>query len=178
MTETPTDGGSTERPGRRWTVETKAILGHPLVLLVATAIISGLLVPRLTAQWQERDQQLDVRKDLAARVSRTVGELFTATQFAQVKSGRAPLPADEQQRLDDAYRKWLVESAVLAAELTAYYRNDALEADWQRCELVTEAHYAQLGRSDPSRRRAYLTAVATEARYPATVDLTDDAAMA
>jgi len=60
------------------------LLAHPLTLLLVTAVVSGLLVPRLTQQWQDHQQQLDTRRDFAARVSRTVGEIFIATQLVEV----------------------------------------------------------------------------------------------
>ena len=88
------------------------LLAHPLTLLLVTAVVSGLLVPRLTQQWQDHQQQLDTRRDFAARVSRTVGEIFVATQLVQVGT-----EYQSQEEFDAAYVRWEVESAVVSVEL-------------------------------------------------------------
>ena len=142
-------------------------LGHPLVLLLVTAAISGLLVPRLTQEWQEQQQEVTVRRDFAARVSRTVGEVFIATQLAQVGAG-----SQTQDELDAAYVQWEVESSVLGAELRAYYPGESLHSAWHGCAELATAYYTQLGIADDAGRRRNLDEVHRALDLPADVDLT------
>jgi hypothetical protein len=144
------------------------LLAHPLTLLLVTAVVSGLLVPRLTQQWQDHQQQLDTRRDFAARVSRTVGEIFIATQLVEVGA-----KSQSQEEFDDAYVRWEVESAVLGAELRAYYRAESLHQAWDHCYRLATAYYAQVGFRDPTRRSQYLQEVHDDLDLPDDVDLAD-----
>lgn len=144
------------------------LLAHPLTLLVVTAAVSGLLVPRLTQQWQDHQQQVDIRRDFAARVSRTVGEIFVASQLAQVGA-----LSQSQEDFDAAYVRWEVESAVLGAELRAYYPAESLHRAWSRCTQLATAYYTQVGIPDPGRRARYLQSVQQQLDLPNDVDLTD-----
>ena len=147
-------------------------LGHPLILLLVTAAVSGVLVPQLTQQWQDQQQQVVTRRDFAARVSRTVGEIYIATYKAEVDPA-SETTEETQAQLDDAYFRWEIESAVLEAELRAYYPEDSLHDAWRRCTELYEAYYAQLGIWDAVRRREYLEGVHRRFALPAAIDLTD-----
>lgn len=153
----------------RWSPEAVSkLLAHPLVLLLVTAAVSGLLVPRLTQQWQEQQEEINIRRDFAARVSRAVGEFFISTQLAQVGA-----QSQSQEEFDEAYVRWEVESAVLGAELRAYYTAEAVHADWARCDELATAYYVQVGIGEPEERRRYLQQIQQNLRVRAAVDLTD-----
>lgn len=145
-----------------------ALLAHPLTLLLVAAAVSGLLVPRLTQQWQDHQQEVETRGELAARVSRTVGEITVATQLAQVGA-----PSQTQEDFDAAYVRWEVESAVLGAELRAYYREESLHRAWSRCTRLATAYYVQVGIDDAARRERYLREVQADLGLPDDVDLVD-----
>jgi hypothetical protein len=151
----------------RWERVEKAF-GHPLVLLLVTAAVSGLLIPHLTQQWQEQQQQVTIRRDFAARASRIVGEMFIATQLAQVGA-----QSQSQEDFDAAYVRWEVESSVLSAELRAYYPAERVHVAWHNCGALTTAYYTQAGIADPIRRDRYLEEIRQELHLPADVDLTD-----
>ena len=163
----PADGPAREKAAGRSGGGVVRLLAHPLTLLLVTAVVSGLLVPRLTQQWQDHQQQLDTRRDFAARVSRTVGEIFVVSQLAQNRAESLT-----QEEFDDAYVRWEIESAVLSAELRAYYRAESLHQAWNRCYQLAEANYAQVGMSDPT-RRANLQKLHDNLDLPNDVDLSD-----
>jgi hypothetical protein len=101
-------------------------------------------------------------------VSRTVGEFFIATQLAQVDA-----QSQSQEEFDAAYVRWEVESAVLGAELRAYYPSEALHTEWARCDDLATAYYVQLGISDDQRRRSYLQQVQQNLHLQPNSDLTN-----
>ena len=168
VSESASSPTQSEQANRGWLERVGKALGHPLVLLLVTAAVSGLLVPQLTQQWQEQQQQVAVRRDFAARVSRTVGEIFIATQLAQVGA-----VSQSQEEFDAAYVRWEVESSVLGAELRAYYPDESLHDAWHRCAELATAYYTQLGIVDDAQRRQYLDEVHRELGLPANVDLAD-----
>jgi hypothetical protein len=130
-------------------------LGHPLVLLVIGALLSGLLVPRLTQRWQDQRKALEIRAELVERVTRVVSDIFTATQFAQVGA-----TSQTQADFDAAYRNWQRDKAVLTALLGAYFRDSGVDDAWRRVRTLATAYYVQIGIHDDERRRAYLQTVA------------------
>ena len=140
-----------------------------MTLLLVTAVVSGLLVLRLTQQWQDHQQALDTGRYFAGRVARTVGEIFVATQIAQSPFGES----QSQEEFDNAYKHWEVESAVLGAELRAYYRAESLPQAWDQCYRLTTAYYAQAGIPNPTRRASYLQEVHDDLDLPDNVDRAD-----
>lgn len=131
-----------------------AVLGHPLVVLLIGALLTGLLIPRLTQRWQDQRKALETKADLIERVSRAVAEIFVATQFAHVGA-----TTQSQERFDDAYRAWQQEKVVLTSLLRAYFRSEELDQRWLRCRAVATAYYVQIGIADPDRRAGYLRTV-------------------
>ncbi|MFS0703792.1 hypothetical protein AB6N23_04650 [Cellulomonas sp. 179-A 9B4 NHS] len=162
---TPGDGDGRPRSALRTVGE---LLEHPMTLLLVTAAVSGLLVPHVTQQWQDHQAQLEIRRDLAARTARVVGEMQVATELAEVGAA-----SQDQAELDAAWVRWRVESEVLGAELAAYFGSDALRRAWERCVALTTAHYVLSGIQDPGGRAQYLAGVRRAVGYPADVDLAD-----
>jgi hypothetical protein len=93
--------------------------------------------------------------------------MFIATQLAQVGAS-----SKTQEEFDAAYVRWEIESAVLGAELRAYYPGDSVHTEWTRCAELTSAYYAQSGMKDRDRRNRYLQDVQQRIDLPADVDLT------
>ena len=149
--------------------EIAELAGHPLVLLVAGAVLSGWLVPRVTRRWQDRRAALDVKVQLVERVSAAVTDLFTATQFAQVGAA-----SQTQADLDAAYRTWQRERAMVTSLLTAYFRDDDVHHAWVRCRTLVTAYYVQTGISERIRRSAYLAAVERGLAMTPPVDRSED----
>lgn len=136
------------------------VLKHPLFLLLAGAVLSGLLIPRLTQRWQDQRKALELKAALIERAARAVTSMFMAVQFAMV-GAKSQTEAD----LDSAYRSWQQEKAVLTALLSAYFSNPRVDDAWRRCRALTTAYYVQAGihRADGSGadvRQAYLARVA------------------
>jgi hypothetical protein len=157
-----------DRRRRRLVEDLRDSLKHPMTLLLVTAAVSGVLVPFVTQQWQEQRSQLEIRRELAARAAKTVGEMQVSTEMAEV--GAVSLG---QEEFDAAYVRWRVESAVLGAELAAYFPSEALAQAWDRCVALTTAYYVQSGIEQPERRGQYLTEVRDDEGYADEIDLGD-----
>src|SRR5829696_1273222 len=84
------------------------LLRHPLVTLLVGAALTGLVVPRITRQWQLRQKRLEVKTALVAELSELVMRFLMAVQFVHVRAA-----SFSQESFDSAYRDWEVGSAVL-----------------------------------------------------------------
>ncbi len=130
------------------------VLGHPLVILIAGAFLTGWLIPRITRRWQDQRKALEIKADQIERVTSAVTEIFTATQFAQLGA-----ESQTQEEFDEAYRTWQHDKAVLTHLIRVYFRSNALDNQWLRCRALATAYYVQVGIQDPEGRRQWLERV-------------------
>lgn len=116
------------------------LLSHPLVVLAAGAVLTGLLIPLITRRWQDQRKALEIKTDLIERVSCAVSDIFTATQFASVGAA-----SQSQEKFDEAYRTWCQQRVVLTSLIRAYFDSEDLHRAWLRCRACTTAYYVQSG---------------------------------
>lgn len=125
-----------------------SLFAHPLVLLLVGVLVTSVLVPRFTRQWQNRDKELDVKTTLVADISESVTDFVLAVQFAELAS-----VSQSQADFDRAYRQWEVDSAAIESKLQAYFPRSDIPEEWRRYSLVVSDFYALSGVSDPADRR-------------------------
>src|SRR5215207_8776119 len=65
------------------------LLRHPLVTLLVGAALTGLVVPRITRQWQLRQKRLEVKTVLVAELSELVMRFLMAVQFVHPRSAKS-----------------------------------------------------------------------------------------
>jgi hypothetical protein len=104
----------------------RQILAHPLVLLIVGAWISGLMIPRITQGWQDRQKALEIRTELVSAMSEDATTMLTSIQEVR-RHPRATLNRDEFSR---EFTQWTAKSAVTLAKVQAYFPNTTLQRDW------------------------------------------------
>jgi hypothetical protein len=122
-------------------------LAHPLFLLLAGAVLTGLLIPALTRRWQNRQKALELKTELIGEISESITEMVMAVQFVHLGA-----TSMDQQRFDEAYREWEARSAVIGTKLQAYFPKTAIPAEWNRLSEVVTDFYALEGVSDEKQR--------------------------
>jgi hypothetical protein len=115
----------------------QAVLRHPLTTLAFGAILTGIVVPRITRGWQLRQKRLEVKVALVTELSERVVRFLMAIQFVRMRAKSLT-----QEQFDEAYREWQVGSRVLATKLEAYLVDGDLAAEWLRFADAMEAFYA------------------------------------
>ncbi len=124
----------------------KALLAHPLTLLVVGALLSSLLIPSWTKQWQDRQSELQVKVDLVDRIDSSVTEMMMSIQFTVVGAA-SQSPAE----YDAAYRQWEIDRRLIQSQLRAYYPEEHLAEDWYaHSEQITD-FYVQSSSNNPNR---------------------------
>lgn len=136
------------------------LLRHPLLLLAAGAMLTGLLVPSITRRWQDRQKELEVKTGLVAEMSETFMTIVLEIQFVRVRrelrqAGLLAESAEEvaarQAKFDDAYHAWEVKSAVTEAKLQAYFPGSDIPEEWVRVSEAVTNLYALEGQGDQDR---------------------------
>jgi hypothetical protein len=101
-----------------------AWLSHPLVVTFAGAILASILVPLFTRQWQDRQKELDLKRDLVQQIA---GSSTTAVRGAiSLEKGRLRAAGgdagegaqDVYATLDDA---WLTQRSTTLSLIATYF---------------------------------------------------------
>jgi hypothetical protein len=160
------------------------VLGHPLLLLLVGAIVSSYLIPALTRSWQNHEKELDLKASLAAEMSEKATDFVMAVQFYKLNTQGLDLGAasqavrrDAAKQLDDLnrrYRRWEIDSAVIASRLRAYFADPEISADWRALAATITSFYAIEGETDVGRSAPQIEAVLREVRQIPVGDFGDD----
>lgn len=88
---------------------TARFLGHPLVITLAGGVIAALVLPLLTRGWQDRQRELELKRDLVTQIAE-----------ASTVAVRRGIVADSPGR-SAARREWLVQRSITNAILATYF---------------------------------------------------------
>jgi hypothetical protein len=112
-------------------------VGPKLFLTLVAAGVSALLIPWITAKWQDHKQQLELRTTLASDMSRAYTGVIVTGRFVTggliysgSDSGKADTAAS-QNAWTGALHDWLVESGTIAAQLEGRYPESSIAAEWR-----------------------------------------------
>jgi hypothetical protein len=59
----------------------KETLSHPMLLLIVGAIISSLIIPYFTRQWQDHQKELELISDLSDQINKVVSDALTISDL-------------------------------------------------------------------------------------------------
>jgi hypothetical protein len=119
----------------------------PLLAVVLTAAVSGLVVPEITRHWQDHEKELQLKTGLVDGVNETIMSMLVAIQSVDHGSGIS------QAKLDDAYDKWEVQRAMLSGKFKAYFPDEQIGQKFDRLtDAITEL-YALSSTTDPGFRQ-------------------------
>lgn len=127
-------------------------LRHPFAILVATAAISGLLVPSITQEWREQSRKADVKANLITDAGKAVASILTASQFSEFGG-----ESRNQKEINRIFQVWEIEHVVVSSRIRAYLLDPTLAADWDRFSRMLRLAYAS-GAHNP-RRSEYLASL-------------------
>jgi hypothetical protein len=125
-------------------------LRHPFVILVATAIISGLLIPFITQEWHEQSRKADVKASLITDAGKAVANILTASKFSEFAGKRR-----NKAELERIFLEWEIEHSAVSSKIRAYLLDPTLAKDWERFSHMLRFAYAS-GVDNPQRIE-YLT---------------------
>jgi hypothetical protein len=137
----------------------KNILSNPLLLLLVGALVTGLLAPYITKQWQNQQKELEIKTDLLRRITQSVTSLLVTGydfEIAQcVKSGQCNVSVgisnDTMLKYRNQYSNWSITSAVIESDLAAYFPESQISEEWRRFANLTTLYYGLLAESPPYR---------------------------
>jgi hypothetical protein len=87
------------------------LLGHPLVITLFGAVLAALVLPPLTRSWQDRQKELELKRDLASQIAK-------ASTVAVRRGIVAGAPGRKAAR-----NEWLVQRSITNAIVATYFPN-------------------------------------------------------
>jgi hypothetical protein len=119
------------------------VLGHPLVILLAGTLPTGLLVHTISKRRQRLEKALEINVGLVTAITERVTEFLMAVQFAEPRAHGHP-----QQQFDAALKDW----EVGAMGIRASSRRTSRIPHWRRAGGRSprgDAFYALAGSGRP-----------------------------
>ncbi len=116
-------------------------LKHPFVLLIVGALISSLIVPYFTHQWQDNQKQLELKTALADDINKAVSDsTVTAREGFQSDSSFT------------TYKNWIIAKEIIGSKIEAYFSDHKIRMSWNNLSSAVEqlSYYIQ-GNGFPKR---------------------------
>ena len=128
---------------------------HPLVILLAGAIISGVLIPFFTKNWQNHQKSLDIKNDLVTEISKTVTTMMINVQYflENTKKRSDGEQIEEQQKYNDNYKNWTIAKDIITSRLEAYFPTQNITQQWKKYTAVINDVYALSTINEKSKRK-------------------------
>jgi hypothetical protein len=135
------------------------LLAHPLTSLFVGAVLSGLIIPLMTRNWQYRQKSLEIKTVLVSEIGQVVMEFLMSVQHVHMrKENRKTSQAynvtetqirEEQAEFGQAHKIWEVKSAVIGTKLQAYLPKSDIPRRWTEFSKVVTHFYALEGVVEP-----------------------------
>jgi hypothetical protein len=122
-------------------------LRHPFVMLLATALISQLLIARITQGWQDHQRQNEVKAQLVTQSGQAVGSMLVAAQFDEFGGA-----AQSQEEINRAFKEWEIGQVVLSTRIRAYFADPDLATSWDAFARMITYTYASGARAQGFRK--------------------------
>jgi len=149
--------------GQGWQRQLYNWLANPLLVAIVGSFFVYLLIPQLTRGWQNHAKILEVKTNLVADMSDSVGSTTMTGRFiASGLIGKATADPNATQRaFNDAYQKWTIKSAVIASQLAACFPASDLGFRWRSYANVVTDFLQLSARGQRTDRSAQLLEIAT-----------------
>jgi hypothetical protein len=137
------------------------ILSNPLLLLIVGGILTGLLIPYITTQWQNHEKELDIKTSLVSKISEYTTRMLMAIQFVEVSQSPGENSSLTQEQYDNEYRDWKINSDIMQSQISAYFPNIDASKQWKKFSNAVEFLYALSGVHSEESRIDFLQKIQT-----------------
>jgi hypothetical protein len=109
------------------------LLSHPLFLLIIGAVISSIIIPVYSNQWQNYQKELEIKSKLAEDISTSISNKIINSRLVQV-SGYSDNIDYTQSAID-----WEISKARISSIIGTYFVDPYVKKQWDELSfLITE----------------------------------------
>jgi hypothetical protein len=103
----------------------RKIMSHPLLLLVVGAIVSSIIVPSFTRQWQDNQKQLELKTALADDINKAISDSVVTAREGETGGS-------------DSFRNWEISKEMIGSKIEAYFSDDGITHNWNNLSSAVE----------------------------------------
>ncbi len=108
----------------------KNLFSHPFILLILGAIISSIVIPQYTNQWQNYQKEIELKTNLANDINKAISEVTTSAQLVNN-------PAYVNiTNLGSTYKNWEISKTITTSEIATYFTDNHLIQNWNNLSSV------------------------------------------
>lgn len=125
------------------------IATHPLVVLIVGAILSSLIIPKITKRWQDHQKELEIKIELIKKISEIIMKEVMSVQFMKIQIGQMDIDSEEFRKkwesTNEDYRQLEIQAAIIESQLIAYFHNNKdIKQTWKNLKDNLTNFYADL----------------------------------
>jgi hypothetical protein len=99
-------------------------LRHPLVVALVSALIASILIPLFTRQWQDRQKELDLKRDLVQQIaaaSTTAVRSAVSLERGHLRAAGGEAGEDRTEIYPILLNEWLTQRAITRSIVSTYF---------------------------------------------------------
>ena len=122
----------------------KDLISNQFFLLIVGAVISSLLIPWFFQIWQNQQTELEIKTSLISKISESVIDLIMTTQSVILQNNYQQINTQTEinrlfDNLNEKYRQWEIESAIINSQLRAYFPNSDVSNLWGSLKIYSNS---------------------------------------
>jgi hypothetical protein len=103
---------------------------YPLVLLLIGAGVSGLLVARLTTRWQDHRKKLEIKVDIASKMSELIADMMSDTVLYSYREYQT-IDVTEDKVWQESRKKLVIDANIIRSKLESYFSGADIKHRWE-----------------------------------------------
>src|SRR5689334_1621263 len=109
----------------------KRVISHPFLILILGAIISSLIFPYFTRQWQDNQKQLELKTALADDINKAVSDSTASARL--FNTGRI-----DSKDFDNTFKNWEINKEMISSRIQSYFSNNQATQNWNNLASTVE----------------------------------------
>lgn len=111
------------------------MISHPFILLIIGALVSSLLIPYYTRQWQDHQKELELKTDLSDQINKAISNMVTTARYNLIPA--IFTQKDYNTKWFNAYEDWISSSKIIGSRIKSYFSNDQILQNWNNLSSAT-----------------------------------------
>lgn len=117
-----------------------------MILLIVGAIISSLIIPYYTRQWQDHQKELELKTNLSDEINKAISDVTVAADYRLSSPNGTGI---------GIIKNWDVSKAMISSKIKAYFSDTQLTRNWENLSSAVSALYEIVGPLPPRNDTTY-----------------------
>jgi hypothetical protein len=105
---------------------------YPLFLLVIGALISGVLVAKLTNKWENNKKKLEIKVDIVSKIDETIMHQIGKAVLLVSQKKKSLIENERNAHLEHIHKWYTLEAKGIESKLDTYFPETNLNDRWNR----------------------------------------------